>query len=93
MPVEFEYDTNKSLSNKTKHGIDFDEARLLWDDKHLIVLPAKEKRGEVRYLVVGKIVDRYYSAIITFRGVKVRIISVRRSRENEIERYKRSLDA
>jgi len=84
--VEFELDARKSRSNHEKHGIDFVEARRLWDDPDLIVVPARTT-DEPRLLIVGKLVDRHWSAIITYRGDRVRIISVRRARKEEIELY------
>ena len=82
----FEFDINKSLSNKVKHGIDFIEAQLLWNDDNLLEIPAKTE-DEPRFLVVGKISDIHWSAIITYRGSNIRIISVRRSRKEEIFYY------
>lgn len=82
----FEYDPNKSASNYNKHGIDFDNAQLLWNDHNLLELSAKGL-DEPRYLHIGKIGDKHWSAITTIRGSKLRIISVRRSRQNEIELY------
>ena len=84
--MEFEFDARKSRSNHEKHGIDFVEARRLWDDPDLIVVPARTT-DEPRLLIVGKLVDRHWSAIITYRGDRVRIISVRRARKEEIELY------
>ena len=84
--MEFELDARKSRSNHEKHGIDFVEARRLWDDPDLIVVPARTT-DEPRLLIVGKLVDRHWSAIITYRGDRVRIISVRRARKEEIELY------
>jgi len=84
--VEFEFDARKSRSNHEKHGIDFVEARRLWDDPDLIVVPARTT-DEPRLLIVGKLEDRHWSAIITYRGDHVRIISVRRARKEEIELY------
>ncbi len=82
----FEYDENKSQSNKDKHGIDFIEAQLLWDDHDLLEIPARTT-DEARFLVVGKIADRHWSAVITYREDNIRIISVRRSRIEEISYY------
>jgi len=82
----FEYDIDKSISNKLKHGIDFKEAQILWKDKNLIEISAKTV-DEPRYLIVGKIKDKFYSAVITYRNTFIRIISVRRSRKEEIEIY------
>ena len=84
--MEFEFDARKSRSNQKKHGIDFDRAQGLWDDPELIVVPARSS-DEPRILVVGKIEHVHWSAIVTYRGDRLRIISVRRSREEEIELY------
>lgn len=84
--MPFEYDPNKSASNHTKHGIDFEQAQQLWDDESYLEIPAKNL-DEPRFLVIGKIADKYWSAVITYRGENIRIISVRRSRDEEIELY------
>jgi uncharacterized DUF497 family protein len=84
--MEFEFDVRKSRSNKKKHGIDFDEAQRLWDDPDVIVVPARTA-DEPRFLIVGMIEKLHWSGIITPRGDSVRIISVRRSREEEVELY------
>jgi len=82
----FEFDSRKSNSNLTKHGIDFVEAQLLWLDPDLLEIPAKTI-DEPRYLIVGKILDKHWSAIITYRDENIRIISVKRARDEEIEIY------
>ena len=84
--MEFEFDSRKSRSNKEKHGIDFLQAQALWEDSDIIEIPAKTA-DEPRYLVVGKIAGRHWSAIITYRDEKIRIISARRARKEEIEIY------
>lgn len=84
--MEFDFDNQKSRSNKKKHGIDFMEAQALWNDPDRIEIPAKTI-DENRFLIIGKISDICWSAIITYRNGKVRIISVRRSRKEEIEIY------
>jgi uncharacterized protein len=84
--IEFEFDKRKSEINRNKHGIDFIEAQALWEDKDRIEIPAKTI-DEERYLLIGKISDKCWSAIVTYRSEKVRIISVRRSRKEEVEIY------
>jgi uncharacterized DUF497 family protein len=84
--LEFEYDEHKSLNNKNKHSIDFLEAQKLWEDYDRIIIPAK-KMDEPRFLIIGKIKNKLWSAIYTTRGEKIRIISVRRSRKEEIDIY------
>ena len=84
--MEFEFDPGKSNQNKTKHGIDFVAAQALWDDMDLLEVPARTE-DEPRFLIVGRIGKKHWSAVITYREERVRIISVRRSREKEIELY------
>jgi len=84
--MEFEFDPKKSDSNKQKHGLDFYEARALWDDPDLIEIPV-QTIDEPRYLVIGMIEGKHWSGVVTYRGDNVRIISVRRSRKEEVEIY------
>ncbi|VAW98750.1 COGs COG2929 [hydrothermal vent metagenome] len=84
--LDFEYDNNKSTSNLKKHGIDFISAQELWTDSELIELQVKSK-DEPRFLVIGLIAKKHWSAVITYRGDAIRIISVRRSRKKEVELY------
>ena len=84
--MKFEFDPKKSQNNKEKHGIDFIEAQALWDDPDLIEIPARTD-DEPRFLVIGKIGKKHWSGVITHRGENFRIISVRRSRTEEVEVY------
>ena len=84
--LEFEFDERKSLINEEKHGIDFLEAQKLWNDNDRIVIPAKNL-DEPRFLLIGIINKRFWSVIFTYRAERIRIISVRHSRINEIKIY------
>jgi uncharacterized DUF497 family protein len=84
--MEFVFDNSKSDINKEKHGIDFIGAQSLWDDPDRLEIPARNV-DEPRFLMIGKIEDKYWSAIFTYRGESIRIISVRRSRREEVELY------
>lgn len=85
--MEFEFDHQKSEINKAKHGIDFLEAQALWKSK-IVLLGAKDAL-EKRYMVIGTIGREHWSAIITYRGATIRIISVRKSTPAEIETYEK----
>ena len=87
--MEFEFDPKKSESNKQKHGIDFYEAQELWDDPDFIEIPVMTS-DEPRFLVIGKISGKHWSGVITYRTEKIRIISVRRSRKEEVDVYESS---
>ncbi len=82
----FEYDENKSQSNLKKHGIDFLEAQKLWNDPNLLEIPARTQ-DESRFLVIAKIDEKHWSGVITYRAPNIRIISIRRSRTEEIALY------
>lgn len=82
----FEFDERKSQGNLEKHGIDFLEAQELWKDPDLLEIPAKNI-DEPRFLMIGRIKGKHWSAVVTPRGSNIRIISVRRSRTEEVTIY------
>jgi uncharacterized protein len=84
--MPFEFDEAKSQGNKAKHGIDFVEAQALWLDGMLLEITARTQ-DEPRFLVIGVIGDEHWSAVITYREDRIRIISVRRSRGEEVMLY------
>lgn len=84
--MRFEYDTDKSAANKAKHRLDFEEAQALWDDPRLLEAPARTE-DEPRFVAIGKIEGRHWTAVWTPREGAVRLISVRRARPEEVERY------
>ena len=86
MNYQFEFDENKSKSNKQKHGIDFIKIQALWEDSDRVEIPARTE-DEPRYLIIGKIENIIWSVIITYREDIIRIISARRSREREVIIY------
>jgi uncharacterized protein len=82
----FEYDPDKSAANLAKHKIDFEQAQALWDDNDRLVILSPTP-GEVRWMLIGRISGQYWTAVYTNRDGAVRIISVRRSRDNEVKDY------
>ena len=84
--MEFEFDEAKSQANKSKHGIDFVEAQALWLDEMLVEIPARTE-DEPRFVVVGMISGKHWSAVITYRGESIRLISVRRALVEEVAIY------
>jgi uncharacterized DUF497 family protein len=84
--MEFEFDPRKSDANRKKHGIDFEQAQALWEDPDRLMAPALTK-GEPRFMMVGRIDGTHWSAIFTPREDRIRIISVRRARTNEVNDY------
>ena len=84
--MDFEFDPRKSESNHRKHGVDFVEAQVLWDDPDRLQLSARTQ-GEARFMMIGKIGIEHWSAIFTLRENKTRIVSVRRARKDEVDAY------
>ena len=84
--MDFEFDKNKSEVNKQKHGIDFNKAKKLWEDPDYVEIPIKTI-DELRFLIIGKISGKHWTGVISYRGERTRIISIRRSRKEEIDIY------
>lgn len=84
--MDFEFDQRKSEINKRKHGLDFIQAQSLWYDSSRVIVEAKTT-DEKRYILIAKRKTKHWTAIYTLRKDKVRIISVRRSRKEEVQIY------
>lgn len=84
--MSFEFNPSKSAANLRKHGIDFVDAQALWNDPDRLEIPARSV-DEPRTQVVGRIGDVVWSAFVTHRGDRIRVISVRRARDEEKAAY------
>ena len=82
----FEFNEVKSDLNLRKHGINFQTATWLWEDSHLLEIRARSE-DEPRFLVIGRLDGKHWSAVITYRNQRIRLISARRSRKLEMELY------
>ena len=83
--VLFEFDPAKSRANADQHGIDFKAVQRMWDGV-VIAAPARSI-AEDRLMAIGLIEGKFWTVISTLRGSVLRIISARRSRQNEIKLY------
>ena len=88
--MKFEYDKNKSIKNKLKHGIDFEEAKKLWNNENALVVPANIVANETRFALISTLNNKCYVAIFTIRAKRYRIISVRRCRKKEELNYEKN---
>jgi hypothetical protein len=84
--MDFEFDPAKSAGNLKKHAIDFVTAQRLWSDPDRLEIPARSL-DEPRTQVIGRIGDSVWSAFITVRSDRIRIVSVRRARDDEKAAY------
>lgn len=84
--MEFEWDEAKNAANKAKHGIGFEEFDG-WDEEAIVVPDDRFGYGEARFVAFGRIAGRAYGMDFAKRGSVTRMISLRRARDKEIERY------
>ncbi|MFH0799462.1 MAG: BrnT family toxin [Pseudomonadota bacterium] len=83
------WDPQKSAANKRKHGISFEEARdSIFEGKNIVAVDVAYSKGETRHAVIGKFGGKYYAGIFTIHTGGVRIISVRRARDEEARHAK-----
>ena len=88
--MQFEFDPAKSALNKQKHGIDFVEAQALWDDENRVIVEGRSD-DELRFGMIGRIAEKHWTAFFTVRGMRLRLISVRRARPSEVKKYEQEM--
>ena len=88
--MEFEWDENKERKNIEKHGIDFDQAKSIWNGPILEVAGVQHS-GEERVVAIGTHENICFAVVYTRRGEKIRIISARRARRKERAHYQNAL--
>jgi uncharacterized DUF497 family protein len=86
---DFDWDPAKSASNEAKHGLSLAAASALWAGP-VVVLPSKHP-GELRHLAIGLIEGRHWTVVYSPRDDGLRLISARRSRDNEKALFKNLL--
>lgn len=87
--MHFEFDPAKSAANAKKHGIGFVTAQELWQDVDRLAL-AVTGTAEPRWLLVARLGGKTWTTVFTRRGENIRLISVRRARDNEREAYEQA---
>ncbi len=87
MRKSFEWDESKRLSNIEKHGTDFNRARLVFDGRAIINVQSNHF-AEDRILTTGMLENRFITVVWTDRNGTIRIVSARRARNGEQNRYR-----
>jgi hypothetical protein len=86
--MDFEWDDAKEASNISKHKIDFEIAKLVFDDPLHVTDTAKTVQGEKRFNTIGSIEGIITVAVLhTYRNEAIRIISARPASRTERKRY------
>jgi len=89
--VDFEWDENKRMANLAKHGIDFNRAASIFESTFVNLPKRQRDYGEERIAVLGRLEEGILFVVYTWRGDRCRIISARKARRDERERYYKSL--
>ncbi|MCZ8148449.1 MAG: BrnT family toxin [Roseomonas sp.] len=84
--MEIEWDERKRLANIAKHGLDFEDADLVFEQPHLVG-EARAVGDETRHCAIGYVGEGLVAVIYTMRGEAIRIISMRKARDNERRRF------
>ncbi len=83
----YEWDADKYETNLRKHGIGFELVDQFDWSRAAFRLDRRFDYGEVRRLAFGRIGELGYAIVFVIRGNKVRLISLRRARDKELEKY------
>ncbi len=90
--IRFEWDEEKNSANQKKHGIDFETARLVFEDPLCVTFVERIKGGEERWHALGSIENLIVIVVVhTYRvddsDEVIRIISARRATRHERNLY------
>jgi len=85
--MNFEWDTDKRISNLKKHRTDLAAIEFFAWDIAFTREDARKDYGETRFVSISLIGDRHYVAVWSQRGETMRIISLRKANEREVKKY------
>jgi uncharacterized DUF497 family protein len=83
LAVEVTYDPQKRAWTLVERGLDFDEARIVFNGRIFEFEDDRRDYGEIRYLTFGKLRDRLVAVVWTPRGGARHIISMRKCNDRE----------
>jgi hypothetical protein len=83
----FEWDAAKNIINKEKHGIDFNDAKMIFEGLTLTVEDDRFDYPERRYITFGLMFENVVSVVHSESVEKIRIISARKATKNEQKEY------
>jgi hypothetical protein len=85
--MQIEYDPEKDRRNREKHGVGLDSATLIFATPSVKWISLREWHGEIRYIAVGLLDGMEFTCVFAMRSQIARIISVRRARHEERDRF------
>lgn len=86
----FEWDEQKRELNLEKHGVDFLDAALIFEDDVMSFIDGRRNYGETRYVSFGVADGTFYTVVHTERNGRIRLISAWKGGRKDYERYKES---
>jgi uncharacterized DUF497 family protein len=94
--LTFEWDETKNRRNRTKHGVSFEAATLVFDDPHAVGVPQHTEEGEVRWKTVGMAAGVVPLLVVHTHREEggeeyIRIISARKATPRERKTYEEGL--
>jgi len=86
--MNFEWDEDKRQANLQKHGLDFRDAQLVFNDDAFVIEDPHNDYDEVRYILQGMLEQYIVSVVFTMPDDEIiRIISMRKANKREQEGY------
>jgi len=89
--MKYEWDNSKRSANKEKHGLDFNDARFIFEKVHVTNRDTRYAYGEQRFTTYGELKNRVVVIAHTYRNENIRIISMRKANEREQKFYRQRL--
>jgi uncharacterized DUF497 family protein len=89
--MNFVWDENKNSANIKKHGIDFNDALVIFENPLLIKINDRRDYQEKRWIALGKMMQLVVVVVFTIRADSIRIISIRKANRTERKIYHESL--
>jgi uncharacterized protein len=83
----FGWDEVKRQANIVKHGLDFVDAREIFDGRPMLSA-ASARDNEERFVTIARLQGRFVTIVWTWREPVRRIFSLRRARDAETRAYR-----
>lgn len=88
--MEIEFDPRKDQVNQNQHGISLAQAKSFEWDTALIAADTRKVYNEERHVAHGFIAGRLYCLVFTVRGDALRVISLRKANQREVNSYEQA---
>lgn len=87
----FEWDVNKNKTNYENHGIDFQDAGIVFQSPYIEFEDKRKDYGETRWILYGLLGDIVVNLVYTLRKDCIRIISMRKANKRECIKYEQKI--